>query len=179
MKQPQYTTLTLEKIVGGGQTLGTLEDGRKAFVWGGLPGETVTIRITKKKSHFVEGVVSDVVVASPERVAPLDPASYLSTSPWQIMTFDAEQHYKAALIEEAFELHNIVLPDPIDVYTDGETSHYRNKVEFSWFGSKKPTNIDHAKRVVRESEHQEESAEQIFTDAESQRQDPSLATYVA
>ena len=178
MKQPQYTTLTLEKIVGGGQTLGTLEDGRKAFVWGGLPGETVTIRITKKKSHFVEGVVSDVAVASPERVAPLDPASYLSTSPWQIMTFDAEQHYKAALIEEAFELHNIVLPDPIDVYTDGETSHYRNKVEFSWFGSKKPTNIDHAKRVVRESEHQEESAEQIFADAESQRQDPSLATYV-
>jgi hypothetical protein len=34
------------------------------------------------------------------------------------------------------------------------------------------------KRVARESEHQEESAEQIFTDAESQRQDPSLATYV-
>ena len=133
MKELQFETLTLEKIVGGGQTLGTLEDGRKAFVWGGLPGEKVTMRITKKKSHFIEGVVTEVLEASKERIATLDNDSYLSTSPWQIMTFDAEQHYKAALIEEAFELHNIVLPKPIEVHTDGVTAHYRNKVEFSWY----------------------------------------------
>ncbi len=134
-KQPQFFTLTLDKIIGGGQALGTLQDGRKAFVWGALPGETVTIRIVKKKAHFVEGVVTQIHTASPERVAPLDSSSYLSTSPWQIMRFDAEQHYKAALIEEAFELHDIVLPDAIDVYTDNHIAHYRNKVEFSWFGS--------------------------------------------
>ena len=133
-KTPQFETLVLEKIVGGGQALCTLENGRKAFVWGGLPGEEVTIRVTKKKSHFVEGIVTQVLQASPERTEPLDPESYLSTSPWQIMSFEAEQHYKAALIEEAFELHDIVLPDPIEVSTDGRVSHYRNKVEFSFFG---------------------------------------------
>lgn len=136
-KEPKFETLTLDKIVGGGQALGTLEDGRKAFVWGGLPGETVTIRVTKKKSKFVEGIVTEIHTKSPERVAPLDPTSYLSTSPWQIMCFEAEQHYKAALIEEAFELHNIMLPAPIEIYTDNKTSHYRNKVEFSWFGDTK------------------------------------------
>lgn len=133
-KTPQFETLVLEKIVGGGQALGTLENGRKAFVWGGLPGEEVTIRVTKKKSHFVEGIVTQVLQASPERTEPLDPESYLSTSPWQVMSFEAEQHYKAALIEDAFELHDIVLPDPIEVATDGRVSHYRNKVEFSFFG---------------------------------------------
>ena len=122
-KTPQFETLVLEKIVGGGQALGTLENGRKAFVWGGLPGEEVTIRVTKKKSHFVEGIVTEVLQASPERTEPLDPESYLSTSPWQIMSFEVEQHYKAALIEEAFELHDIVLPDPIEVATDGRVSH--------------------------------------------------------
>ena len=136
-KEPKFETLTLDKIVGGGQALGTLEDGRKAFVWGGLPEEAVTIRVTKKKSKFVEGIVTEIHTKSPERVAPLDPTSYLSTSPWQIMSFAAEQHYKAALIEEAFELHDIVLPGVIDVYTDNKTSHYRNKVEFSWFGDTK------------------------------------------
>ena len=134
MKQPRYETFTLDKIVGGGQALGTLEDGRKMFVWGGLPGETVTARVTKKKSKMLEGIVTEVHTASDKRVTPLDPSSYLSTSPWQIMDFDAEQHYKAALIEEAFELHDIVLPNPIEVYTDNHTTHYRNKVEFSWFG---------------------------------------------
>jgi 23S rRNA (uracil1939-C5)-methyltransferase len=133
MKQPQFSTLTIDVIVGGGQALGTLDDGRKAFVWGGLPGEKVTIRITKKKSHLVEGIVTEIHQASSERIVPLDSASYLSTSPWQIMTFEAEQRYKAALIEEAFELHDIVLPNPIEVSTDDVTSHYRNKVEFSWY----------------------------------------------
>lgn len=127
-------SVTLDTIVGGGQSLGTLEDGRKLFTWGGLPREKVDVQLTKKKAKYVEGIVTNVIEQSNERVAPLDPDSYLSTSPWQIMTFEAEQHYKAALIEEAFELHDIVLPNIIDIYTDGVTSHYRNKVEFSWYG---------------------------------------------
>lgn len=134
MKKQIQETLTLDKIVGGGQSLGTCEDGRKAFVWGGLPGETVTIDVTKKKSKFVEGIVADVQKPSTERIKARDADSYLSTSPWQILAFDAEQHYKAALIEEAFELHNIVLPSSIDVYTDNRQYEYRNKVEFSWWG---------------------------------------------
>ncbi|MCD8561680.1 hypothetical protein LRY29_01245 [Candidatus Saccharibacteria bacterium] len=71
---------------------------------------------------------------STDRIEPKDAESYLSTSPWQIMSFEAEQRYKAALIEEAFELHDIVLPEPIAVHTNGVEYGYRNKVEFSfWF----------------------------------------------
>ncbi len=131
-------TVTLDKIVGGGQTLGTMNDGRKLFVWGGLPGETVEAQLTKKKSSYAEGVVTRVLKASDQRIEPLDADSYLSTSPWQIMNFDAEQFYKSALIEEAFELHNIVLPNPITTYTDGHEYHYRNKVEFSWYSTEDP-----------------------------------------
>lgn len=128
--------LRLDKIVGGGQSLGTLEDGRKVFVWGGLPGELVKAQITKKKSSYAEGVVTEVLEASQERVEPRDPGSFLSTSPWQIMSLTTENHYKAALIEEAFELHDIVLPNTIEVYSDRHEYGYRNKVEFSfWFNT--------------------------------------------
>ena len=85
----------LDKIINGGQSLGTLEDGRKALVWGGLPGESVNFRITKKKSSFVEGVAEEIISPASTRVDPLDPASYLSTSPWQIMDFNTEQMYKS------------------------------------------------------------------------------------
>ncbi len=142
MKKPQFETLKLDKIVGGGQTLGQLSYGKKAFVWGGLPDETVEIEITKKKSGFVEGIVTNVVEASKERIEPIDGESYLSTSPWQIMTFDAEQHYKSALIEEAFELHDIVVPEPIDVYTNNKEMAYRNKIEFSWWWDKEANRLD-------------------------------------
>ena len=136
MKQQISETLRLEKIVGGGQALGGLSDGRKAFVWGGLPDELVKIRITKKKSHFVEGVVTEILEKNPERIVPRDENSYLSTSPWQIMPLSSEQIHKANLIEEAFRLHGVTLPEKIDVFTDGVEFNYRNKVEFSWFGDK-------------------------------------------
>lgn len=134
--------LTLDKIVGGGQTLGSLDYGKKAFVWGGLPGEKVSVQVTKKKSSFVEGIVVEVLEPSADRVNPVDEESYLSTSPWQILNFDREQHYKAALIEEAFELHDIVLPEPIDVYSDGRSTSYRNKLEFSWWWDKEAGQLD-------------------------------------
>lgn len=124
---------TLDKIVGGGQAMGIHPDGRKLFVWGGLPGETVNVQITKKRSKLAEGRVVEVLAPSNERIPAKDPDSFLSTSPWQIMSPDYEQHYKAALIEEAFELHDIVLPDPIEVKTDGKRFGYRNKVEFSFY----------------------------------------------
>ena len=134
MRKQIFETLRLEKIVGGGQAIGTLDDGRKAFVWGGLPKELITIRVTKKKSHFVEGVVTEIIKKSPERITPRDENSYLSTSPWQIMPMSSEQFQKISLIEEAFSLHNITLPEQIKVFSDGVEFNYRNKVEFSWFG---------------------------------------------
>jgi hypothetical protein cdivTM_11537 len=133
MRRQIFETLTLEKIVGGGQALGTLADGRKCFVWGGLPGETVTVRITKKKSHLVEAVVEEVISPSPDRIQPRDPDSYLSTSPWQIMPLEIEQAYKRQLIDDAFTLHSVTLPAAIDIYCDNVAYGYRNKVEFSWY----------------------------------------------
>lgn len=124
---------TLGRIVGGGQSLGTYPDGRKLFVWGGLPGEHVSVQVTKKRSKLAEGRVVEVLTPSKERIEPKDPGSFMSTSPWQIMTAEAESHYKSALIEEAFELHDIVLPEPISVQSDGVRFGYRNKVEFSFY----------------------------------------------
>ena len=133
MKRQSLETIHLDKIVGGGQALGTLADGRKCFVWGGLPGETVTVRIIKKKSHLVEAVVEEVISPSPDRIQPRDPDSYLSTSPWQIMPLEIEQIYKRQLIDDAFTLHNVTLPAAIDIYCDNVAYGYRNKVEFSWY----------------------------------------------
>lgn len=132
--------VTLSHIVGGGQTIGTLESGKKCLAWGGLPGEKVVVQPTKSKSSYTEGVVTEVLEASLERITPRDSDSFLSTSPWQIMQFEAEEHYKSALIEEAFELHDIVLPHPIETYTDGVEYEYRNKVEYSfWFDTESET----------------------------------------
>lgn len=135
-------TLTLDALVGGGQAIGTLDSGKKCLVWGGLPDETVIVQPTKSKSSYLEGLVTEVISASPDRITPRDPDSFLSTSPWQIMRFEQESHYKSALIEEAFELHDIVLPEAIETYSDGVEYEYRNKIEFSFWYDTESERLD-------------------------------------
>ena len=78
----------IEKLVHGGQGLATLADGRKVFVWNALPGETVTLRMLKSKKGFAEAIAEEIVTPSKDRIDPIEPASYLATSPWQIMNFN-------------------------------------------------------------------------------------------
>jgi len=135
-------TVTLEKIVGGGQTLATMDDGRKLFVWGGLPTEEVEVQLFRKKNSFAEGYVTNVITPAVDRIEALDPGSYVSTSPWQIMKFESEQIHKAQLIKEAFALHGVELPGKIDIFTDNYDFGYRNKMEFSWYWDKETEQLD-------------------------------------
>ena len=100
MKKPViYKDIKFTKIIGGGRALGELENGKKVLAWGVLPGEVADIKQIKNKSGFIEGVATNIKQSCPERVNPQDEDSYLSTSPWQILDFASEQHYKAAKIE--------------------------------------------------------------------------------
>jgi len=135
-KSQKSEILTLQKIVGGGQALGTLESGKKVFAWGGLPGEKVNILITKNKSSMAEGIVDEVIDKSADRVEPRDPDNFLSTSPWQIMNFEMEQKLKSDLIDEAFEMHHIKLAKTPSIYSDNNIYEYRNKMEYSFWYEK-------------------------------------------
>lgn len=141
-KTPVVLPALLERFAGGGQTMGTLPEGKRVFVWGGLPGESVKVAVTKQKSGFAEGVVVDVEKASNQRVEPRDADSYLSTSPWQIVEWQAEQAAKRQLIDEAFRLHKVELPLPTTVYSDDNIYGYRNKVEFSWWWDTANSSLD-------------------------------------
>lgn len=133
MKIPKIETgVKLTDIIYGGQAIGSLKSGKKVFAWGGIPGEVVDILLTKNKSSHAEGLVSQVVQPSPERIEPRDSDSYLSTSPWQIMTFESEQKYKASLIKEAFKLQHIDIDEP-EIVTNSQMFEYRNKMEYSFW----------------------------------------------
>ena len=52
------------------QGVGRLPDGRAAFVPGALPGERVSIRVTKDAGRFCEAELVEVLDPSPRRIAP-------------------------------------------------------------------------------------------------------------
>lgn len=172
--------VVIEKLVHGGQGLGTLADGRKVFVWNALPGETVRVRIIKKKRSYAEAIAEEILKASPERIDPLED-NYLATSPWQMMTFEAENRYKSAIVKELFTHEGVVIPnenlessggkgdlstsparagfaqDDRAVVSVGSEFHYRNKMEYSFWGDDDGLHLalhqrgSHGKQIVQGS----------------------------
>ena len=174
----------ITKLVHGGQGLGELADGRKVFVWNALPGETVRVQIIKKKRSYAEAIAEEIVVGSSERVEPRE-ENYLATSPWQMMTYEAENRYKAEIVRELFAHEKIQLPafvirtkvegssqkekedlsislrysrDDSGVIHDGREWHYRNKMEYSFWGDDDGLHLalhrrgSHGKQIVQGSD---------------------------
>ncbi len=132
----------IEKLVHGGQGLGTLHDGRKVFVWNSLPGETVRVRLLKSKKGYAEAIAEEVLVASPERIKPVEPDSYLATSPWQIVAWQAENKFKKEILIETFKREKIELPPFVLVHDDRDFG-YRNKMEFGFWGDDDGVHLAH------------------------------------
>jgi 23S rRNA (uracil1939-C5)-methyltransferase len=150
------TEVEIEKLVHGGQGLGALPDGRKVFVWGALPGEKVQVRIIKGKRSYAEGIAEEIVTASPLRVTPRE-ENYLATSPWQILLRDAENDYKKRIVAELFTQAHVPLPE-FAITAAGDDWHYRNKMEYSFWGDENGLHLalhnrgSHHKTIVQGSE---------------------------
>lgn len=122
----------IEKIVPGGQGIGTLEDGKKVFLWNALPGEEVEeFLITKKKSKYLEGIATKISEKSVFRMDAKDEC-FLSTSPWQILDYQFELKEKAGIVQECFRQNGIEIEAP-EVVTDEKEWNYRNKMEYALY----------------------------------------------
>lgn len=156
IKKPLQYEVALEKVVHGGQALGTLVDGRKAFVWGALPEEEVVFRVTKGRKDYIEGIAEKVIKSSKHRVKNLDP-EYLSTSPWQIFEYRYENDQKLNILKETFQRAKVEFESEINWLFSEKEFNYRNKMEYSFYGDDKGLNLalyargSHRKQIIKGS----------------------------
>lgn len=133
--------IRVEKIIPGGYGLATMDDGKKIFLWNALPGEEISdFKITKNKSTYLEAIATNIASSSPYRTKPRD-ACFLSTSPWQIMSYDYELSQKQQIVVELFREHQILIPTP-EIITDGRDYFYRNKMEYALYYNKDTEKIN-------------------------------------
>lgn len=125
-------TLTIEKLVNGGQGLARAE-GKTYFVWNALPGETVEAEVISTKKGYAEAIAKNIITPSPERVEPKE-AQYLSTSPWDILDPEREEYWKKAIAIETYgKIGGLILQDsPPEIVSPDNYYGYRNKMEFSF-----------------------------------------------
>lgn len=154
--QEASESVKITTIVHGGQGLGELPDGKKVFVWNALPGEAVTVRLIRQRRSYAEGIAEDIQQASTERVVPKE-ENYLATSPWQMMTFEAENIYKRSIVEDLMRQHNVTVPKIGKTVHDDRSYYYRNKMEYSFWGDEDGLHLalhqrgSHGKQIVKGS----------------------------
>lgn len=108
---------------------------KKWRVLNALPGEKVQL-IEYKKGRKPKGIAGEILQKSEFRVKPKDPESFIATSPFQILNLNQENQIKKQNIKNYFQnLADINLPK-FEIYSPQKENsyHYRNKVEFSFYG---------------------------------------------
>ena len=122
--------LKIERLAPTGQGVATLPSGKKIFLWNALKNEEIIkYTLIKSKSSYDEAIATDFNITSEARVEPKD-AQFLSTSPWQIMSDDAEIEEKSAIIKDLFR--NLWQKE-IPFHQSPKTWQYRNKMEYSLY----------------------------------------------
>ncbi len=121
--------LTIDSIAHGGAGVARTE-GYVVFVAGGLPGDLVAARITKRKKAYAEARVVEVLKPSPDRI---EARADHPGAPWQVMPYEKQLAIKQDQVADAlarigrladFEMEPIV--------PAVEQWRYRNKLEFSF-----------------------------------------------
>jgi 23S rRNA (uracil1939-C5)-methyltransferase len=101
-------SLTISKVINGGDGLGRLENGRLAMVPGTLPGETVTITEQEDKKTYILGKVISIDQQSATRItAPCQYYAQCGGCDLQHAAYPEQLHLKTEIVADLLSSQNI------------------------------------------------------------------------
>ena len=127
-------TLTIDAAAFGGSGVGTLDNGKRCFVRGAVPGDILKVRLLSDKKKFSVAEIVEIVQPSPARVKPACPyfgecpgCSYLN------MTYAEELRWKQIQFER-FLVHSGLADESAIRPPIGAPSRlgWRNKITFTY-----------------------------------------------
>lgn len=126
-------TLAIESLAFGGMGVGRI-DGMAVFVANAVPGDTVTVKIVKKKQRYAEARVLEILKPSPQRVDPgCRFCGYCGGCRLRILDYDLQLACKHEQVADALKRIGSVTDAKVHPPIPAErTLAYRNKMEFSF-----------------------------------------------
>jgi 23S rRNA (uracil1939-C5)-methyltransferase len=128
MNEPE--TITIEKLVYGGQGLGRL-NGRVALAPFVLPGETARVRVEARKPGLLEAGLEEVVTPAPGRTEPPCPFFYrCGGCQYQHAAYELQLEQKREIVRDVLaRVGKLQAPAEIGIVS-GPAWHYRNRTQF-------------------------------------------------
>jgi 23S rRNA (uracil1939-C5)-methyltransferase len=109
-------------------------NGLVIFLEGCAPGDLVNARLTKIKSSFLEGKVTQIVELSPNRTQPFCIHFGLCGGcSWQHIAYETQLQYKQKQVVDNLErLGGLTLPPVSPIFPSANTRFYRNKLDYTF-----------------------------------------------
>lgn len=125
--------LVVETMAAEGKCVSRI-DGKVIFLQGGAPGDTVSAQLTKIKSSFLEGRVTEVTSFSPNRATPFCIHFGLCGGcSWQHIEYETQLHYKQQQVVDNLErIGGLELPYISPILPSVNTRFYRNKLDYTF-----------------------------------------------
>lgn len=123
----------VEKLAFGGKAIARVDD-FVIFIDHALPGQRARVKITKKKHHFAEAYVLELLRQSPRYVEPFCPHfGVCGGCHWQDLPYEDQLYWKRQHVLESLEhLAGIEEISVEPTIASPLTTYYRNKMEYTF-----------------------------------------------
>lgn len=122
--------LRVDGLAHGGAGVARTAGGYVVFVRDAVPGDRVRAVLTKRKRHYGEARLQEVLEPSPERIAAV--ADHPG-APWQVLPYERQLEIKQQQVDDALRrLGHLDGYELADIVPAVEQWRYRNKLEFSF-----------------------------------------------
>ena len=121
-------TVSIQRLVYGGDAMGRLPDGRAVFVPACLPGEQVHLRLVEEKRGHVRGELLEVIRPSPQRIPPPHPQA--AGCHYQHIPYELQLSIKADILAEQLRrIAGLTEPPVNPTLPSPRTWNYRNNIQ--------------------------------------------------
>lgn len=132
-KNPVLTAVKVERYAAGGKSVARV-DGKAVFIEGAVPGDVVDVRLSKNKKDWAEGKAIRFLSFSPDRETPFCAHfGICGGCKWQMLPYPQQLLYKQEEVEQQMKrIGKVELPEMQPIAGASKTTHYRNKLEFTF-----------------------------------------------
>ena len=129
--------IRIEAVAAEGKALARV-DGTVLFVPFAVPGDLVDVRVTRKKSNYMEGYILRVVEPSNRRLEPFcEHFGICGGCKWQPLPYEMQLAAKQQQVwDQLVRIGHLEIPEIMPIIPSEQTVFYRNKLEYS-FSSKR------------------------------------------
>lgn len=130
---PLIEHVTITDIAAEGKAIARI-DGMAVFVPYVIPGDVVTLQLTRKKHNYAEAVAVRIEQPSADRITPFcQHFGICGGCKWQCLPYDKQIMHKQRQVEETLKrIAKVEMPEVSPILGSAQTSAYRNKLEFGF-----------------------------------------------